>query len=119
MKDSSIKETYVEYLNDILANYRIYNPDNVDDIWKYFKESVNSATKFCGWSKKARWRQQTWWWDNSINDAITGKRRLWKVCKNGGSKEDYDIAKKVAKRAVFTAKRKTLDDSFNNKDDVS
>ena len=53
--------------NDILANYRIYNPDNVDDIWKYFKESVLSATKFCGWSKKGRWRQQTWWWDNWAN----------------------------------------------------
>ena len=48
LKDSSIKEAYVEYLNDILANYRIYNPDNIDDIWKYFKESILSATKFCG-----------------------------------------------------------------------
>ena len=32
------------------------NPDKVDDIWKYFKEHVLSATeKVCGWSKKGQW----------------------------------------------------------------
>ena len=112
-----MKEVCVESLNDILANYRIDNPDNVDDIWKYFKESVLSATeKVRCWTKKGKWRQQTWWWDNSINDVITEKRRLWKVWKNSGSKEDYDMPKKVAKRALFTAKRKNLDDKFSNKD---
>ena len=40
-----MKEAYVESLNDLLANYRIDNPDNVDDIWKYFKESVLSVTE--------------------------------------------------------------------------
>ena len=44
--------------------------------------------------------------DNSINEVITEKRRLWKVWKNGGSKEDYAKAKKIAKRAVFTAKKR-------------
>ena len=38
---------------------------------------------------------------------------------NGGSEEDYAKAKKVSKGAVFTAKRKALDDKLNNKDDVA
>ena len=46
------------------------------------------------------------------------KRRLWKVWKNGGSQEDYAKAKKVAKCAVFTAKRKALDEEFGNEDGV-
>ena len=54
-----------------------------------------------------------------MNDVITEKRRLWKVWKNGGSKENYPKAKKVVKRAVFTTKRKVLDDKFGNKDDVA
>ena len=116
----SMKEAYVKFLNDLPGNYRIDNPDNIDDIWKYFKVSVLSATEnVCGWSKKGKWRQKTWWWDNSINDAITEKRTLWTVWKNGGSKEDYVKAKKVAKHAVFTAKRKALDYKFSNKDDVA
>ena len=47
------------------------------------------------------------------------KRRLWKIWKNGGSKENYVKAKKVAKQALFIAKRKALDDKFSNKNDVA
>ena len=74
--------------------------------------------KVSGWSKKDKWRQQIWWWDNSINDVITKKRSLWKVWKNVGIKEDSAKAKKVAKRDVFTAKRKALDEKSSKKDDV-
>ena len=55
---------------------------------------------------------------------VVGQRRAngdnrHQVWKNGGSKEDYAKAKKVAKGAVFTAKRKALNDKFSNKDDVA
>ena len=70
-------------------------------------------------SKKNKWRQQTWWWGNSINIVITEKKRFWKVWKNGSSKKDYAKARKIPKRAVFTAKRKALDDKFSNKDDAA
>ena len=39
--------------------------------------------------------------------------------KNVGSKENYAKAMKVAKRVVFTAKRKVLDEKFSDKDDVT
>ena len=49
LEDPCKKEAYAESFNDLLANYRIDNLDNVDDIWKYFKESVFSDTeKVCG-----------------------------------------------------------------------
>ena len=61
LKDSSIKEAYFESLNELLVNYRIDKRDNVDGIWKYFQESVLSSTeKVCCWSKKGKWRQETW-----------------------------------------------------------
>ena len=34
------------------------------------------------------------------------KRRLWKIWNNGGSKEDYVLAKKVAKLMMFATKKK-------------
>ena len=120
MKDPNTNEAYVESTNNLLANSRIDHLDSVDDMWKYFKQSVLSATeKPCGWSKKDKWRQQAWWWNDSINNVIMEKRRLWKVWKNGDRKEDYAKAKKVAKCAVFTAIRKVLDEKFSNKDDVA
>ena len=42
--------------------------------------------KFVVDQRKANGRQQTWQWDNSFNDVITEKRKLWKVWENGGSK---------------------------------
>ena len=47
-----------------------------------------------------------WWLDSSVNDALKEKRRLWKIWKNGGSKKDYVLAKKQAKRRVFAATKK-------------
>ena len=48
-----MKEAYVKSLNDLLANSRIDNPDNVDEIWKYFKEKVLPVTEnICGGSKR-------------------------------------------------------------------
>lgn len=38
LKDPSMKEVYVESLNDLLVDHRIDNPDKVDDIWTYFKK---------------------------------------------------------------------------------
>ena len=40
-----MKEVYVESLNDLPANYRLDDPDNVDDIRKYFKECFFSHGK--------------------------------------------------------------------------
>ena len=44
LKDPSMKDAYVKSLNNLLVNYSIDNHHNVDDIWKYFKESVFAAT---------------------------------------------------------------------------
>ena len=49
MKDPSMKKAYAESLNDLLSDYRIDNPDSVDDTWKHFKGSLLSATEIvCG-----------------------------------------------------------------------
>ena len=43
-----MKEAYVEFFVDALANYRIDNPDNHDNIWKYSTESALSAIEKVG-----------------------------------------------------------------------
>ena len=42
------------------------------------------------------------------------KRRLFKIWKKGGSKEDYTLAKKVAKQAVFATKKKADIEKLKN-----
>ena len=45
LKDCNVKEAYIESLNNLLANYRTDNPDNLDEIYKYFKQCSFSQRK--------------------------------------------------------------------------
>ena len=49
------------------------------------------------------------------------KRRLFKIWRKVGSKEDYTLAKKVAKQTVFAAKKKAEIEKLKNveNDDVT
>ena len=48
-----------------------------------------------------------------MSKAVAEKRRLWKAWKKGGSKEEYLLAKKASKKAVFAAKRAADDIKFS------
>ena len=52
---------------------------------------------------------------------VNEKRRLFKIWKKGGNKEDYTLAKKVAKQTVFAAKKKAEIEKLKNveNDDVT
>ena len=68
------------------------------DRWMHLKTDLFKVTEeISSIFKKSEWHKQTWWWDNSVNDAVDEKRRLFKIWKKKGSKEEYISAKKVAK----------------------
>ena len=69
--------------------------EQVDNIWSRWKQGLLSATeKTCGWTKKAIWKKQTWWWNEKVSKYISEKRKLWK--KAGESKDKYLDAKSKA-----------------------
>ena len=39
--------------------------------------------------------KETWWLNDAVNDVVKEKRRKLKQWKLGGSKEEYQLAKKV------------------------
>ena len=49
-----------------------------------------------------------------MEQAVQEKRERWKAWQNGGSKEEYLVAKKSAKRAVYVAKKAAQDPKFSN-----
>ena len=87
------------------------NEKSVEDQWMHLKTNLltKATEETCGISKQGKWHKQTWWWDNSVNYANNEKRRLF-----GGSKEDYTLAKKVAKQTVFVAKKKAEIEKLKN-----
>ena len=59
-------------------------------------------------------KRETWWWNDSVNEVIKEKRRLWKEWQNGGDKEKYLEAKRKAKATVYAAKKKAQGENLCN-----
>ena len=68
--------------------------------------------KRCGKTKKYRHKRETWWWSKEGDSAVSEKRRSWKAWKQGGNKEPYFLAKRMAKRSVYAAKKTAEEQRF-------
>ena len=86
-----------------------------EEIWSRLKSGLNSAAvEVCGYSKSHQWKKQTWWWDSSVDQAISVKRKLYKAynklkkqkktAEAEVAKGAYNEAKRHAKKVVWAAK---------------
>ena len=83
-----------------------YQAADVEGRWLQLKEGLlSSAGSVCGYTTKRPWRKETWWWNEEVNVAIKTKRKYFKVWKRGGSKDEYNQAKRAAKKAVSSAQQ--------------
>ena len=80
--------------------------ENVNDSWEEIKSCLlNACDKICVWTKGAPWHKETWWWDDTVNNAIKRTRKLWKEWKKGiKSKEEYLVPKRRGKSAACFSK---------------
>ena len=73
--------------------------------WKYLKNNLINATKqVCGVSAKHTWKRQTWWWNDKMQQAVSHKRKCFKLWKTGGHRDAYQAAKRASNFAVHIAK---------------
>ena len=69
---------------------------------------LKAAANVCRSTKKRQWRKETWGWHVAVNSAVNVKWRCGKTWKKGGSKEEYQMAKRLAKHAVYLEKNPWL-----------
>ena len=106
MKDQNVTNLFKDRLTHLLSSD--INEKSFVDQWMRLKTNLLKATEETyGISKQRKWHKQTWWWDNSVDNAVNEKRRLFKIWKKGGSKEGYILVKKIAKQTVLAAKKMT------------
>ena len=93
-----------------------FNGENVNDYWEEIKSYLlNACDKTCGWTKGAPRHKEAWWWDDTVDNVIKLKRKLWKEQKKDiKSKEEYLIAKRRAKSAQYFAKKSANDKTFGD-----
>ncbi|KAI8516232.1 Kinesin-like protein kif22 [Branchiostoma belcheri] len=76
---------------------------------------LSACEKTCGYTKGGpRKHNETCWWDETVEEAVKEKRRLFKVWQKGGSKEPYLAAKRAAKSEIYYAKKSAKVARFSN-----
>ena len=112
LKDNEVKQAFEKHVAENAVS--LSNSQNVEDIWNILKSNLlESAKNVCGMTKKGNWRKETWWWDDSVENAIKEKRFKWKSWKKGEIiKEEYLKAKRHAKSVVYKAKKSAEDERF-------
>ena len=77
----------------------------LDERWKYLKNNLINATKqVCGVSARHTWKRQTWWWNDKVQQAVSHKRKCFKVWKAGGDRHAYQTVKRASNLTVRIAK---------------
>ena len=75
-----------------------------EEIWEELSNLLKAVENVCWSTKKHQWWKESWWWNAAVDSAVQERRICWKTLKNGGSKEEYQKAKHLAKHAVYLAK---------------
>ena len=105
LKHSEVRESFLEKATQTFADLNLEDPTS-ENLWQSYKSILkSSAESVCGMSKNHNWRKETWWWNDEVDTTIKSKRKAWKAWKNGGSRDEYNRAKAIAKKAVFLAKK--------------
>ena len=81
-------EVQAEYQNFIKERCADVNPSCMEDAWNNQKDCLLSEVdKVCGKTKDGRVRHNdTWWWNDAVNDVVQEKRKKWTQWKLEGSK---------------------------------
>ena len=132
LRDPAVASRFSDvFRSKVAATVERKDTTPVESAWSNLKSPLlETATEVCGLSSKHTWRQQTWWWNESVNDAITKKRSLFKAYnalrkrKDGKplkacdhpeiqkAKEVYLVAKRQAKHQVWLAKSSASEETF-------
>ena len=113
LKRPDVRLEYKQCVQETLTNF---NGENVNDCWEQIKSCLlNVCDGTYGWMKGAPMRKETWWWGDTVNEAIKFKLKLWKEWKKGiKSKEEQLVAKIRAKTAVYFAQKSANDKKFGD-----
>jgi hypothetical protein len=120
LRQDDILESFYSRVSETLSSSDESHADT-EQLWMHIKNSLlNSCEESCGWTKGGRIRpRETWWWNDQVEEAITMKRRKWKEWQKGGSREEYNSAKRDAKSVVYRAKKAAQQKIFQDIDSIN
>jgi hypothetical protein len=111
LKEAEIREAFRTRVEERSA-MRV--DGNVDATWGSLRDCLlEVADEVCGRTKGNQRHSETWWWNAEVGKVIKEKRRLYKIyekskkclqkSKMTENKNEYDRAKRIARREVSKA----------------
>ena len=114
LKEPTVQEDFKQLFASKVEGFNSKG-GSTEEIWNELKTALLDTTnQTCGKTKKLHRRRETWWWNDGVNTTISEKRRCWKAWKQGGDKEQYLQAKRVARRTVYLAKKTAEEKIFSD-----
>lgn len=107
LKDPEICKHFEEaFASRVSASVR-GDDTTTEEIWANLKTGLLETTeKVCGLTRPHRWRRETWWWTEQVEQTIKAKRLAFKAWKSGkGTRAEYDTAKRISRQAVHHARQ--------------
>ena len=97
-----------KYAAEVKAISAVRVKGTVEERWNEFKKCfTETADRLCGKASGRSVRRETWWWNDKVAAAIKEKQRLFRKffkSKSVEDREEYQVAKKAARREVAIAK---------------
>ena len=108
LAESSTRRRFQVELSSRFRQRRCVDGNDVERVWREFKDSITEATeKVVGRSKKRKVKKATSWWSVEVKQAVRKKKDMYKKAlgeRSDKAWEEYKVAKKEAKRVVREAK---------------
>ena len=114
LKDSGMQADFNKFVKE-KERARNRGEGSADSIWGELKKCLlEGATQVCGKTKGPPRHNESWWWNDEVDEAVTKKRRLYmemeKVKREEGSKsgsENETMKVKESKQAYREANRES------------
>ena len=118
LKDQATCQHFREVFEQQVSESSMDAVASSEETWTKLKTGLLKATKdVCGITRAHRWRRETWWWNDLVENAVTAKRLAYKAWKSGGgTRAEYDTAKRAARQAIHHARYEADKQIFENVD---
>ncbi|XP_045174424.2 craniofacial development protein 2-like [Mercenaria mercenaria] len=98
LRDQTVaNEFHATFKDKVTDDANMDSVGSVEDVWARFKNPLlETASEVCGLSKNHRWKRETWWRDDRVEDAVKAKRvsfKTYKALVKAGNKTEATKAK--------------------------
>ena len=119
LKNNEVREEFRRSVVERMANAHEVTTENVEEWWEETSGLIRSCEEeVCGRSYgKKKPGQESWWWNEETEKAVSEKEdrlKMWKRTGEDDDRNEYKRAKGAAKKVVARVKADAIEELYAN-----